>query len=98
MKSRIKFVPVLLLFTVTGNPDLLFAQTGHARFEVVGQSTCTRDTASGATTLQIGQECPAGTPIITISPNPNATLDMDGTGDLSTDAWRMPYSISITAN
>jgi len=95
MDDRIKFLPAVLAFTALSLPGILFAATGHVKFEVVGQSSCTKETASGATTLAIGQQCPAGAPIITIS---TASLDTDGTSDTSQDAWRMPWTVSITAN
>ena len=100
MKVWFRFLPVILGLTVTGVPGLLFAASGHVKFQVVGQDTCTKEITAGAYTLQIDQLCPAGTPIITISPagNPTALLTMDNTTDTSTDAWSMSSSVSITAN
>jgi Protein of unknown function (DUF3015) len=97
MDNRIRFLPAILAFITLSLPGVLFAATGHVKFWVAGQSSCTKETASGATTLAIGQQCPTGAPIITIS---TASLDMDGTNtsDTSLDAWRMPYTVSITAN
>jgi hypothetical protein len=95
MKSRLRFLAIILTVIVTGLPSFLFAETGHVKFWVEGQPSCLKETASGATTLAIGQQCPASNPIITIS---NASLDTDGTSDSSQDAWRMPYTVSITAN
>lgn len=100
MKIWLRFLPVILGLTVTGVPGFLYAASGHVKFQVVGQDTCTKEMASGAYTLRIDQPCPVGTPIITISPagNPTALLTMDNTTDTSTDAWSMSSSVSITAN
>lgn len=96
MKQGVILALALMLLAIFACPIPLFAAEGHVRFEVVGHTSCTKDVASGATALDIGGPCPADNPILTVSQG--ATLDVDGTSDFSLDAWRMPHSISITAN
>lgn len=107
MNDRIRLLPVILAFMALCFPSQLFAATGHVKFWVVtstGQIVCTKETTPppGATTLDIGQRCltPAGAPLITITPNSGSTaaLTLDNSTDTSTDAWSMPYNISITAD